>query len=219
MLSVKDVRLIAVVSVGVFLGNTLFHSGILSIPSYLWNYSRNWYNKYLFQTKYYRYLSDCTDLSLSTKERNVLILCHGRKYPIVHIDLLDYEKDNIITIDNDPEVCPHIVSDLSQPNCFKLIPNNSIDICIFHMCSCHTSEIDNNPILSDELQRIVRGELWVNGYFDLENNQTFPTWLHDNFIPTKSIKSNEEEHRPYDSNDPIGRRKYTTWHLQVWTPK
>lgn len=90
MISVKDIRLIAVISVGIVLGNGISCSGIFSLPKSLYRYCSNWYKEYIFQSKYQKYLSD--NDKIVPIERNVLILCHGRKYPVVHTDLLDYQK-------------------------------------------------------------------------------------------------------------------------------
>ena len=99
------------------------------------------------------------------KGRNILVLCHGRIYPIVYTDLIDYQQDNVLTIDIDPCANPHLLLDLSGKECFKSIPDNCIDIIIFHSCDCCTGDVNRNRTLGTESSRILKkdGEVWIPG--------------------------------------------------------
>lgn len=54
-------------------------------------------------------------------------------------------------MDINPNVLPRIVIDLSKSKCFELIPDNSINVIIFH-----TLEIENNPSIGDETHCIIK---------------------------------------------------------------
>jgi hypothetical protein len=165
--------------------------------------------------------------------RNILILCHGRNHPVVHTDLIDYEKDTAITIDINPKVNPHIVIDLSSEDCFKSIPDESIDIIIFHLCTCCTNGINKNIALGDESYRILKtsGELWIHGgnveSYSLVEKQSIPdsiitnpiNWQNEKFHFIKGITSNKQDTVPIiriHSNNHIYPR---TYYLDIWRKK
>lgn len=127
----------------------------------MWYYCNSLYIRSQFNKKYKKYLTN--DLTSLIKDngvgRNILILCHGRNHYVAHIDLVDYQKDNIITIDVKQSANPHLLLDLSEKFCFKGIPDNSIDIIIFHSCGCCTSSVNHNYTLGSERCRV---EVWIN---------------------------------------------------------
>lgn len=202
MLSISETRLIGVVAIGVFIGNIVSQSRIISMPEYLYSYCDDIYRKYQFNRKYAQYLKDISVNELTNNKlgRNILILCHGRKNPVVHIDLINYDQDVICTMDKDPEISPHIVKDLSQSTCFEIIPDKCIDIIIFHSCDCHTKSIDTHPVLASECYRMLKqnGELWV-----LEPNEN-RLWPQDKFNPKSRLYTYQE-----DKNDSISWVSYS----------
>lgn len=222
--SLSKLELVALVSVGVAIGNLLSTETVTSLPSYLWSYCRNSYQQYQFKRKYQKYLMDTSidKLELNKEGRNILLLCHGRNYPIVHTDLIDYEKDTVITIDISENVSPHIVADLSKYDCFKQIKDKSIDIIVFHTCSCHTTEIENSPNFADECIRILkqRGEMWIASADDMLKVE----WLEDKFKFVRRMTSKSEETAPKIPQfwSRYHNRIYSinrTWYFQVLTAK
>ena len=215
MNSKDKLQLIGIISVGVFLGNILSKDQVISIPSYLWHYCLNRYNLYLFERKYQRYLADISIDKLSNNNlgRNILMLCHGRNYPVVHTDIINYDTDLVITVDRDPAVSPHLVTDLSKSKCFGLIPDNSIDIIIYHFCYCHTLQIEANPNICNESYRILKkdGKLWVGGHDD----ESIAEWPQEKFELTQRITNDTQEMIPrFNSHSELLIHK--TWYFQVW---
>lgn len=217
--SVKDkLQLIGIISVGVFLGNILSKDQVLSIPSYLWSYYLNKYYLYHFENKYQRYLSDFSVDRLLNNNlgRNILILCHGRNYSVVHRDIINYEKDLVITVDSNRDVLPHFVSDLSKPKCCEPIPDNSIDLIIFHFCYCHTSLIESNPDICNESYRMLKesGQLWVGG----SDNEEIAEWPQEKFELINRVTNNDQEMIPR-IDIYSGFLMHKTWYFQVWVKK
>lgn len=151
-----------------------------------------------------------------------MLSCHGRNYPIVHTDLIDYEKDTVITIDISEDVSPHIQVDLSKSDCFKSIRDKSIDIIVFHTCPCHTTEIDNNPHFPTECSRILKEglELWLA----CSDQESSTIWLEEKFMFVRRMTSTSEENKqeiPYfraryhNLIHPLNRK----WYFQVLTAK
>lgn len=58
MISPSKLELVALVSVGVAIGNLLSSETVISLPSYLWSYCLNSYQQYQFKRKYQKYLMD-----------------------------------------------------------------------------------------------------------------------------------------------------------------
>jgi hypothetical protein len=191
-----NIELLAIITCGVFLGNILSSVYVISIPIYIWYYCWNLYDIYKFNRKYKKYFSDrSVDIFNNNIDgRNILLLCHGRSYPILHTNLINYEKDEVLTIDIDPKVNPHIISDLSKEDCFKSIPNHSIDIVIFHLCDCCTESVENNTKLAEETLRILKndGKVWMKR----KSVTPEPEWLINNFSFLQKQITDESENRP-----------------------
>lgn len=157
----RDLKLLLLVSGGVVLGNIFlqFCPYVFGLPLY-------WWGKFKFHRgrKVYHEL-----LSNGNKSgRNILFMFHGpnMKTPFLpHVDLIDYEKDNVIFIDKDPKINPHYVIDLSQPGCLSQFENESIDIIVAHLCTCHCKAVIETPEFANECKRVLKkrtegGELW-----------------------------------------------------------
>lgn len=166
MVDKKSIQLFLIISTGVFIGNLLSWREVLSFPRNIWYYYNDMYVRSKFNKKYKRYLADNSidSLTQDNKEgRNILILCHGRSHCVAYIDVIDYERDNILTIDIDPSVNPHLLLDLSDSECLKSIPDSSVDVIIFNSCTRCTKGVNCNQTMGSESYRILKkdGEVWV----------------------------------------------------------
>lgn len=232
MNTAEKLEWVAIIAAGVVIGNVLSMKEALFLPQYLLSQGNVLYHKYLFNKKYQRYLADASPIGLIDQEegtnvsRKILILCHGRTHPILYLNLINYEEDCVRTIDINPEVYPHYATDLSNPTCFKSVPNNSIDIIIYQLCICCTQNVESNSAMGTETLRILKndGQIWIRraGYRD---DSSVPDWLSSNFQFDRKINSNECDMAPEPQSystfmsDCSCRFIGNNVNLEVWKPK
>src|SRR5207253_233448 len=72
--------------------------------------------------------------------KKILMLFHGTEHGSRSMPGIDYEKDNIYTVDIDKKVKPTIVGDatsLSEGAPLMLFDKETFDIIVVYLCRCH----------------------------------------------------------------------------------
>ena len=74
------------------------------------------------------------------KNKNVLILCHGKFLPEMK-ELVNYNESYVYTVDIDPNIIPDFIEDIRKEIFWNNIDDNLFDIVIACFCMCHTRDI------------------------------------------------------------------------------
>lgn len=103
MLPIEKVELIVIISIGVFIDNIMSSTSVMSMPSRLFCYWWDLYHNYWLWIKYQNIYTHLWIIyKIVTSKENILLLCHGRRYLIVHTDHINYDKYLVITVDKNP---------------------------------------------------------------------------------------------------------------------
>jgi SAM-dependent methyltransferase len=104
----------------------------------LYCYSKLEYCNFRFQNFLTRrqYNKDRNLKDIKKKEKNYLLLFHGRKHSIPSASV-NFRKGNSFTVANDPDDNPHILLDLSFSNSLDAFPEDSFDLITISLCTCH----------------------------------------------------------------------------------
>ena len=158
-------RDVSAISLGVIISMILTSPKTLYLPSYMWYVGSVWNQR---KRHLLTYKSFYGDICMRPSTKNVLLLCHGREHGVPVFDFRTGEKlllenYNIATIDVNPDVKPHIISDVCNLSIYDFFLPEVFDYIILFNCRCHTYDINTNRELAPRLRLLLKsqGELII----------------------------------------------------------
>jgi len=173
MLSMRDFLLILL---AVVIGNIIFCRPFYRTIMYPFHRLRIYILYRLFIFKYRKFYGN---IAINANNKNILFLCHGRHHgipltinkatyntlynynggqPLLNINIKQY---NCYTVDIEPNVNPHLIFDVLDPNFFPGFEDEVFDYVVLFNCNCHTKEINDSSSVLTDIKRILKpnGEL------------------------------------------------------------
>jgi hypothetical protein len=105
--------------------------------------------------------------SYYTKNKKVLLLCHGRNYGYPLIPDVNMDECDFYTVDSNDNVWPHFTMDVLDPLLFTFyLKDIKFDHIMLFNCACHTYCINEDQTIMSKLRNVLKDD----GVLHLKNN-------------------------------------------------